>query len=61
MVSARLLELLDRIESAAAAEELDVPEIKRQRRLIAIGIGEDGPTEDEVEAVRTAAASSGTV
>lgn len=61
VVSARLLELLDRIESAAAAEELDVPEIKRQRRLIAIGIGEDGPTEDEAEAVRTAAASSGTV
>ena len=60
-VSTRLLELLGEIETAAVAEGLDVPEIKRQRRLIAIGIGEDGPTEDEAGSVRTAAASSGTV
>lgn len=56
-LSLRLLELLERLRSVAVEEGEPTGEIDRQRELIVAGAGHQGPTEEDVEAIRAHAPS----
>lgn len=58
-VSIRLVELLDEIERAAATAGIETSVMSTQRRLIAAGTGEEGPTAADRERVRVAADRGG--
>jgi uncharacterized membrane protein len=55
VVSLRLLELLDHLRRVAVEQGLGTAEIERQRDLIATGIGQEGPVEEDRDQVRDAA------